>query len=264
MQKATANLAIILVLLTVITWATPALAANNCFIAVENGKILKEEGDCRSRYAPESTFKIVLSLIGFDSGILQDETHPSWSCGQGCDHHINVCIGNHDPRTWMRDSCLWYSRELTTKLGMEKFHKYIRQFQYGNMDLTGDKGQNNGLTNSWLSNSLDSHSLRISPLEQTAFLKKLVERQLQISQESYDKTKNIMFIQEMWGGWKLYGKSGSGKQNGWFVGYIEKDQRHIVFASHITGTNKRSAPTSFRARHEAFTHLWYIIDRAAL
>ena len=52
--------------------------ADTCFIAKEKDQILKSEGDPDKRYAPMSTFKIPLSLIGFDSGILLDEMHPIW------------------------------------------------------------------------------------------------------------------------------------------------------------------------------------------
>ncbi len=261
------NKGIAVLALVLITWAGPTFAANNCFIAQENDKVLQEEGDCQSRYAPQSTFKIALSLMGFDSGILQDEKHPSWPCGKGCDHYINVCKGEHNPGTWMRDSCLWYSRLLTGKLGMERFRSYITQFRYGNMDLTGDKGQNNGLSHAWISSSL-----QISPKEQIEFLKDIIGHKLAIAQEAYDKTKNIMFIQEMSGGWKLYGKTGNGSQlnqlgnktdlqHGWFVGYIEKGRRRIIFASHIAYNEKQSTFASFRARNEALIKLWYLIDR---
>ena len=251
---------VILFLFSIILCAGSACASQQCFVAKENSKVLKSEDDCATRYAPESTFKIALSLIGFDSGILKSESKPSWSLPKGTDPYINVCKGDHDPRTWMRDSCLWYSRILTTKLGMKKFQDYVTKFSYGNMDLAG------GLTSSWVSSSL-----KISPEEQTVFLQKLVDRKLPISSASYDKTKKIMFIQEMAGGWKLYGKTGNGKQfdkegsktdlqHGWFVGYIEKGNRRIVFASHMVDKEKQSTFASFRARNDALIKLWYLID----
>lgn len=237
-----------------------AFAAESCFLAKEKDAFLKSEGDCSTVYAPESTFKIALSLMGFDSGILKNERDPHWSLPDGVDPYINVCKGDHNPRTWMRDSCLWYSRILTTKLGMEKFQNYVSKFSYGNMDLSG------GLTGAWVSSSL-----KISPNGQTEFLQKVVDHKLSVSHASYDKTKKIMFIQEMAGGWKLYGKTGNGKQidkegnktdlqHGWFVGYIEKGSRRIIFASHIVDNEKRSTFASFRARNEALIKLWYLID----
>ena len=251
---------LILFLCSVILSANTVFATESCFIAKENSKTLKTEGNGETRYAPESTFKIPLSLIGFDSGILKSESNPSWSLPEGADPYINVCKGDHNPRTWMRDSCLWYSRILTTKLGMEKFQNYVSKFSYGNMDLSG------GLTTAWISSSL-----KISPDGQTEFLQKVVDHKLPVSQASYDKTKKIMFIQEMAGGWKLYGKTGNGKQidkdgnktdmqHGWFVGYIEKGNRRIVFASHVTDSEKQSTFASFRARNQALIKLWYLID----
>lgn len=256
---------VILLLCSIMLSANVAFA-DNCFIAKENGKVLQSEGDCATSYGPQSTFKIALSLMGFDSGILKDETHPSWSLPDGADPYINVCKGDHNPRTWLRDSCLWYSRILTNKLGMEKFQDYVTKFSYGNMDLSGDKGQNNGLTQAWVSSSL-----KISPEGQVDFLQKVVDRKLPISSASYDKTKKIMFIQEMAGGWKLYGKTGNGTQfdkdgnktdlqHGWFVGYIEKGNRRIVFASHMVDNEKQNVFASFRARNEALIKLWYLID----
>lgn len=150
---------IILFLCSLIIMSNPAGASENCFIAKENGTVLKNEGNCNTPYAPESTFKIALSLIGFDSGIFKTETDPSWSLPECTDPYINVCKGNHNPRTWMRDSCLWYSRVLTTKLGMEKFQDYVSKFSYGNKDLSG------GLTSAWISSSL-----KISPDGQAEFL----------------------------------------------------------------------------------------------
>lgn len=246
---------IILFLCSLILCASSAFASTSCFLAKENGKVLKEEGECKSRYAPQSTFKIALSLIGFDSGILHDENNPSWPCKNGYDYCINVCKGDHNPRTWMRDSCLWYSQVLTGKLGMAKFQEYITKFNYGNRDLSGDKEKNNGLTHAWISSSL-----QISPDEQTEFLQKIVDRKLPVSKASYDKTKKIMFIQELPGGWKLYGKTGSASQHGWFVGYIEKGKRSIVFASHIVDSEKQNTFASLRARNEAWIKLFYLID----
>lgn len=95
-------------------------ASANCFLAKENNKIIKQEGECEKQYSPASTFKIQLSLMGFDSGIFKDENKPVWSC-KSCDYFINVCKLAHSPRAWMRDSCVWYSQILTKKLGIEKF-----------------------------------------------------------------------------------------------------------------------------------------------
>jgi beta-lactamase class D len=138
---------------------------------------------------------------------------------------------------------------------MKRFKAYVDAFHYGNQDVSGDKGKNNGLTHSWLSSSL-----AISPIEQVHFLQQIVNKQLALSPKAFAMTKKILYIQEIVGGWKLYGKTGSGRQQGWFVGWIEKDNRVVVFASHITERKEGKTPTSFKARNNAFTQLFYLIN----
>jgi beta-lactamase class D OXA-29 len=257
----------ILFLSIALLFGDPVMAETQCFLAKENNQIIKQEGrDCKTRYAPESTFKVALSLMGYDAGILNDEVHPEWPFKKGYDDFINVWKSPHNPHSWMRDSCVWYSQVLTQKLGLNKFKEYVVTFNYGNQDVSGDKGKNNGLTHAWLSSSLN-----ISPVEQVAFLQKMVDGQLPVSQKSIAMTKKIMFVQELPGGWTLYGKTGNGKQldsnglktelqHGWFLGWIEKNGRMIIFANHITDEKKQDIFASFRVRNETLIKLWYLIN----
>ncbi|MDP1602483.1 MAG: class D beta-lactamase [Legionella sp.] len=259
---------IIISLFIGLLFGTPTSAKSTCFLAQENGTILKQEGrDCKKRYAPESTFKIALSLMGFDAGILKNETSPEWPYKKEYELFVQVWKYPHNPHSWMRDSCVWYSQVLTLKLGMKQFKGYVDKFHYGNQDVTGDKGKGNGLTHAWLSSSL-----AISPEEQVQFLQQLVNKKIPVSKKSLAMTKNIMYIQELAGGWKLYGKTGSGRQlspdknqklslqHGWFVGWIEKDDRVITFALHIADSKQNKVFASFRAKNDALVKLWYLID----
>ena len=150
---------------------------------------------------------------------------------------------------------------------MEKFQNYVNKFNYGNMDLSGDKGKNNGLTNSWLSSSLE-----ISSLEQVAFLEKLLNDELPVNKNAHSMTKNILFVEDLNHGWKLYGKTGSGVllnhdrtektgiQHGWFIGWIERGGRKIIFSNHITDDKKEDTFASMRAKFDAKEKLIIIID----
>ena len=43
---------------------------------------------------------------------------------------------------------------------------------------------------------------------------------------------------EEWNGWKLYGKTGGGsRDNGWYIGWIEKDEKQIIFAQYLDLTD---------------------------
>lgn len=61
---------VILFLFSIILSVSQAFAAESCFIAKENAKVLTKEGDCNKRYSPYSSFKIALSIIGYDYGFL--------------------------------------------------------------------------------------------------------------------------------------------------------------------------------------------------
>lgn len=237
--------------------------ASDCFIVKEKNTTLKSEGQCQTAYAPNSTFKIALSLMGFDAGILKSETNPSFPFKKEYAPNINVCKGDHNSKEWMRDSCVWFSQVLTKELGMEKFRKYVNDFGYGNKDVSGDAGKVNGLTQSWLNSSL-----QITADEQIQFLQKMLDQKLSVSKKAYEKTKSILFIQQLPGGWDLYGKTGNGRhkgefQQGWFVGWIEKGSRKLVFAHHIADEAKQSSYASFRSKNEAMIKLWFVIDEMA-
>ena len=242
--------------------------ADSCFIAKENSKILKSEGNCDKRYAPMSTFKIPLSLMGFDSGILVNEMNPVWPFKEGYVDWRDVWKQDQTPKSWMKESCVWYSQVLTTKLGMTKFQDYVTKFDYGNKDLTGDKGQNNGLTNAWLSSSLE-----ISSIEQVAFLEKMLKAKLPIKPHAIAMTKNILFLEELKNGWKFYGKTGTGNilnpdrtknpdlYHGWFIGWIEKGDIRIIFSNHIEDDKKEEILASLRAKVDAKERIIKIIDQ---
>jgi beta-lactamase class D OXA-29 len=237
-----------------------SVSAKDCFLVQEKEKILRSEGQCQTAYAPQSTFKIALSLMGFDSGILLDETKPSFPFKAEYSAGINVCKGDHNAKTWMRDSCVWFSQVLTAKLGMEKFRQYVNDFNYGNKDVSGDPKKNNGLEKAWLNSSI-----LITPHEQIQFLQKVMDKKLPLSAKAFEMTQKILFIQELSGGWKLYGKTGNGHykdelQQGWFVGWIEKNNRKLAFVHHIVDDSKQSTYASFRSKNEALTKLWYLID----
>jgi beta-lactamase class D len=217
-----------------------AFADSKCFIIGENSSVIEQKGDCSVHHSPCSTFKIAISLMGFDDGILQDATHPEWPFKVGYPDWRASWKRPHNPASWIRDSCVWYSQLITQQLGMEKFKNYVTRFHYGNEDVSGDKGQSNGLTHSWLSSSL-----QISGLEQFDFLQKLISSKLPVSGRALDFTKEVLFVEDLPDGWKLYGKTGGGylqnvdgtrdlkKQLGWFVGWMEKGSRRIVFVDYI-------------------------------
>ncbi|WP_428419221.1 penicillin-binding transpeptidase domain-containing protein [Parachlamydia sp.] len=195
-------------------------------------KIVHELGPhIHERVTPCSTFKIVLSLMGYDAGILKDEKTPIWFFQEGYDDFLTSWKEPQSPHSWMKSSCVWYSRVLATKLEIENIHHYLAMLEYGNQDMSG------GLTKAWISSSL-----KISPKEQVDFIQKMVQEKLSISNSAMQMTKVLLFVSELPEGWKLFGKTGWGsiiEQNqkisevGWFIGWAEKDQIFFPFAYSI-------------------------------
>lgn len=206
-------------------------AEENFILINSRGETLIEWGvHVDERRSPCSTFKIALSLMGFDAAILQDEQTPLWAFQKGYDDELASWRAAQTPQTWMKNSCIWYSRLLAAQLGSIRFSAYLAALNYGNQDASG------GHTSAWLSSSL-----QISPREQTAFIQKMVQGELPVCPYSVQMTKQITFIEELGDGWRLFGKTGgsgiiNGVQLGWFVGWVEKGTEYFCFAYNIQDT----------------------------
>ncbi|WP_198027349.1 class D beta-lactamase [Candidatus Paracaedibacter symbiosus] len=214
------------------------------FIAKRDNEIIQEIGKYDDRHSPFSTFKVPLALMGFNEEILKTKNSPIWHFKEEYEENFQdwytrekgleySWCQDHTPETFMKYSVVWFSHQITERLGREKFQGYISRLNYGNMDVSGTPGKDDGLLNSWLGTSLE-----ISPREQVEFLEKLCANKLDLSKETQEKTREIMNRNEEWAGWKLYGKTGGGAgRNGWFVGWIEKDEQRIIFAQYLDMTD---------------------------
>jgi beta-lactamase class D/beta-lactamase class D OXA-42 len=224
------------------------------------GKVLIEQGDCKRRVTPASTFKIAISLMGYDSGFLIDEHHPVLPYREAYIDWGKDARHAADPARWMRDSVVWFSQQVTQSLGKERLADYSKKFQFGNADVSGDS-THDGLTLSWINSSL-----QISPLEQLSFLNKVVNRQLRVSQRAYEKTFEITKITGSHEGWDIHGKTGSSGSSGggwgWFVGWTSKGNRTYSFARLIQddGSRPNTVGAGLRARDAFVKELPALMD----
>ncbi len=221
---------------------TPTVHAAEICTAIADaatGKVLFARGDCQRQVTPASTFKIPLSLMGYDAGFLKDAQAPELPFRAGDVDWRPSWRSATAPAKWMSESVVWYSQQLTLSLGKARFAAYTARFQYGNGDLAGDAGHD-GLTASWLESSL-----RISPLGQLSFLGKLVNRQLGVSEHAYTMTAQLTQSGQSPEGWRINGKTGMGSGYGWYVGWASRGvgsaARTYVFARLIE-KEKTQAP----------------------
>lgn len=226
-----------------------------CTLIVDaaSGETLYRDGVCDQRFSPASTFKVPLALIGYDAGILGDEHTPSWDYKPEF-KAVKRDQKTVDPTIWERDSIVWYSREIVRRLGAKSFAGYVSKFGYGNMDVSGDAGKDNGLSQSWINSSLE-----ISPVEQTAFLRRLLAHKLPVSDKAFTITQAIIPTFKA-GGWTVQGKTGSTRLGseaekirdkrslGWFVGWAENGARRIVFARLVVDTKRTDIPKGLKTR----------------
>ena len=234
----------------------------NTFIAKENNHIIVQSGDINLPHSPFSTFKILLALIGFESEILTSPTSPlvlftleidqKYVTFYDPDKHpkMQMWKKNHTPETWMKYSVVWFSRYITHQLSMEKFTYYVNLLNYGNLNVLGDETkENDGLMNAWLGSSL-----KITPLQQLEFIEKLASKKLPITINAQNNTIAIMEDGDVFNGWKLYGKTGGTMNQGWFVGWIQKDDQRVTFVQFVEQTEEESRHTNQPCGLIARTH----------
>ena len=198
-------------------------------------KVIGEE-NCRERFVACSTFKIPLAVMAFDSDVLNDENQTlKWDGKKGFLESHNQ---DHNAKTWIRDSVVWFSQRLTPLLGMKKIKNYLHVFHYGNEDFSA------GLAEAWLvSPGKKSPALKISAYEQVEFMKNLWTDHLPVSKRAMQITRDISFLELSPHGFKLSGKTGSNYYDhnydqdkrvslGWFISHLEKgEQEYIAVAN---------------------------------
>lgn len=243
----------------------PAYAKTICTVVADakTGKILLQQGNCSERYTPASTFKIALSVMGFDAGFLQDAHTPTLPFRDGyVDWGGDNWRQPTDAVRWLKYSVVWFSQQITHSLGEQRLQRYANSFGYGNADFSGDPGKDNGLERAWISSSL-----KISPLEQVAFLKKLVNRELPVTPHALDLTLSVVEKTALPGGWEVQGKTGMAYPRqadgafdeahpyGWFVGWAGNGERKLVFARLIQDDRKEAGTAGVRSRDAFFKEL---------
>ena len=177
------------------------------------------------RFSPASTFKIVNSLIGLQTGkIVNDTMMIKW------DGKVRVFPGGDTAKDWNKDmgmteafkvSSVPYYQEVARRIGKDTMKAWIDSIGYGNKNISGP------VDSFWLNNAL-----KISPDEQLGLVKRLYFDQLPFRKSVHEMVRNVM-LQEDNTAYKLSYKTGWGfdeqKNNiGWQVGWIEEN-RHVYF-----------------------------------
>ncbi|SOE20162.1 beta-lactamase class D [Spirosomataceae bacterium TFI 002] len=171
---------------------------------------------------PASTFKIPNSIIGLESGVVNDSTIFKWD---GEKRFLKSWEEDLNLAQAFKRSCVPCYQEVARGVGVDNMKEWLNKIGYTGMVVTPDS-----IDTFWLTGNS-----RISPLEQIHFLRKLDKKQLPISSKTYAKMRDIMLL-ETGLNYELRAKTGwsqDGKENGWFVGYLEIEGKTYYFATNV-------------------------------
>jgi beta-lactamase class D len=201
------------------------------------------EARCRERLSPFSTFKIPNSIIGLETKVIADaETLFRWE-PERFPESVNWTQPpsvnwkhDHTLRSAIKDSVVWYYRELARRVGEERMRRMVAQLGYGNQDVSGVWDSPNLFEAFWLDGSL-----RISADEQIEFLRKFYAGELPVADRTTKIVKEILELEKT-ADYTLSGKTGGGmlaknRALGWFVGYVETKGNVYFFALNLEGPN---------------------------
>jgi beta-lactamase class D len=200
-----------------------------------NTLTLTDETRTRSAILPASTFKIPNSLIALETGVIADADVEviKWD---GVDHGIPEWNQDHTLRSAIKFSVVPVYQQLARRIGAERMQRFVDAFDYGNKNIGG------GIDRFWLTGDL-----RISPIDQTRFLSKLLAGTLPVSERTLTLVKDIVPVEKTDSA-VIHYKTGllsddgmpTGKSNiGWVVGWVERGEASMIFAMNM---DVRTAP----------------------
>jgi beta-lactamase class D len=183
----------------------------------------------RRRYLPASTFKVPNSLIALELGVVRDERERfavTWPR-----QPVESWNRPHTFATALKHSVVPVYQIVARRVGEARYRRWLARLDYGNRDPGG------GVDRFWLDGDL-----RISALEQVAFLERLAARRLPLSERSQRIVRD-MLVREANDCYVLRAKTGlvgvsarslSPEEGvGWYVGWVETDSASWAFALNI-------------------------------
>lgn len=177
------------------------------------------------RFSPKSTFKIPNTLIGLETGVIGGEGH-LWRW-DGAPRRLSDWEQDLDLAGALRVSCVPCFQDVARRVGVDRMSPYLRDFDYGNQDISGPIDQ------SWLDGRL-----RISPRGQVEFLHRMLAGELPVKRSNVELVWRLLEI-ESGPGFTFRGKTGLGSQDGraigWLVGYVERDGHRWTYATLVEG-----------------------------
>ncbi len=185
---------------------------------------------CQMQFTPLSTFKIVNTIIGIETGAINNQNSViKWNEERDPEQDFWANLNwdkDHTLESAFDNSVVWFYQELARRIGEYDLNKYIELFSYGNQMITGK------IDEFWLNGSL-----KISAQQQVNFLRKFYTNKFDLTDKTMYISKKV-FLQEETDDYKFSYKTGGGDIGnnhfiGWIVGYVERDDNVYFFALNV-------------------------------
>ncbi|KPM46683.1 penicillin-binding transpeptidase domain-containing protein [Jiulongibacter sediminis] len=179
-------------------------------------------------FLPASTFKIANSIQALENGIVENDSTMFYWDGQP--RYLKSWEEDLTFHQAFQRSCVPCYQEIARETGVERMRQTLEKIGYPGMVFDSST-----IDNFWLEG--DS---RISQFQQIEFLKRLVNKELPVSQKTVDIMSKIMLIDQN-EDYDFYGKTGWAQPNdstniGWFVGYAVTPKDTLYMATNIQPT----------------------------
>lgn len=208
-----------------------------------------------STYLPASTYKIVNSLIGLETGVVRDEnsTMPWDSVSRGrseCEKELKMLDA-------FKLSCVPWYQQLARQIGASSMQHYLDTLGYGSKN--GRFRINENLDMFWLNNSV-----KVTADEQLGLVKKLYFHQLPFQKRTQEIVQKMMLMEDN-ANYKLSYKTGWGHNEqghsiGWVIGWVEENQHPYFFALQLESPDPKFDIASARLEilHNCLRQLGYL------
>lgn len=196
--------------------------------------------------APNSSFKIISSLMGLESGVIQpSDSTMKWD---GTVYPVEDWNKDLDYQEAFKSSVIWYYRKVLDLVGQDYVQDTVDKLSYGNCDISQWEGS---LDNKVFPQIKDlksingfwqESSLKISPLQQAEVMYKIFQDKDVFSAQNISLVKELMLIDNGSHRIKIYGKTGTGIKDetwvdAWFTGLFEDQGETVYFSIRINEPN---------------------------
>lgn len=181
-----------------------------------------------SLFLPASTFKIVNSLIGLQSGVISSDSMViPWD---GITRFVDEWNRDLTMYEAFRVSALPYYQEVARRIGKDSMEVWLNRLQYGARTEKDTIRISSAIDSFWLDNSI-----QVTPDQQLGLVKRLYFDQLPFFKVHQETVKRAMKMEDTpayrlayktgWSGWD----ERTQRHLGWVVGWIEENKHPYFF-----------------------------------